>query len=67
MIWERHYTTKQLRGITLSAEAQAQLQSWYNEQEAAMFVTAPEVTGIAKLQAQIDVTLTQLMSMTRRI
>lgn len=57
-------------GVILSAEEQAQLQMWYDEQdaqEAAMYAAAPEVTSIARLQAQIDVTLTQLMNMTRRI
>lgn len=62
---------KATRGMTLSAEEQAQLQSWYDEQdaeEAAMYAAVPEeVTGVARLQAQIDMTLTQLMSMTRRI
>jgi len=61
---------KATRGITLSAEEQAQLQSWYDEQdaqEAAMYAAVPEVTGVDRLQAQIDATLTQLMSMTHRI
>jgi hypothetical protein len=61
---------KATRGITLSAEEQVQLQSWYDEQDAqevAMYAAVPEVTGVAILQAQIDATLTQLISMTRRI
>ena len=61
---------KATRGMTLSAEERVQLQTWYDEQdaeEAAMYAAVPEVTGVARLQAQIDVTLTQLMSMTRRI
>ena len=58
------------RGLTLSIEEQAQLQRWYDEQdaqEAAMYAAVPEVTGVVRLQAQIDMTLTQLMNMTRRI
>lgn len=57
-------------GVILSAEEQVQLQAWYDEQdtqEAAMYAAVPEVTSVARLQTQIDVTLTQLMSMTRRI
>lgn len=61
---------KATRGMTLSAEEQEQLQSWYDEQdaqEAAMYAAVPEVAGAARLQAQIDATLTQLISMTRSI
>lgn len=57
-------------GVILSVEEQVQLQTWYDEQdsqEAAMYATAPEVTSVGRLQTQIDVTLTQLMNMTRRI
>ena len=53
-------------GVILSAEEQVQLQTWYDEQdaqEAAMYAAVPEVTSIARLQTQIDVTLTQLMNM----
>ncbi len=61
---------KATRGLTLSIEEQAQLQHWYDgqdAQEAAMYAAVPEVTGVVRLQAQIDMTLTQLMNMTRRI
>ena len=61
---------KATRGMTLSVEEQVQLQTWYDQQdaeEATMYAAVPEVTGVARLQAQIEVTLTQLMTMTRRI
>ena len=58
---------KATRGMTLSDEELTQLHSWYDEQEAAMYAAVPEVTSVAILQAQIDATLTQLMSMTRHI
>lgn len=66
----RELHDKATRGMTLSAEELAQLQTWCDEQdaqEAAMYAAVPEVTGIDRLQAQIDATLAQLMNMTRRI
>ncbi|EIJ33021.1 hypothetical protein [Thiothrix nivea] len=61
---------KATRGLSLSDEEQAQLQAWYDEQdaqEANLLASAPGISGVSRLQAQIDTTLVQLMSMTRRI
>jgi len=58
------------RGETLTEKEQAQLEAWYRIQDRA---EAEElgVTGlaetVAELQAQIDTTLTQLATVTRRI
>jgi len=58
------------RGETLSAEEQIQLETWYEDQdnlESNILVTTPEENTIANLQSQIEVALSQLISITKRI
>ena len=58
------------RGETLAAEEQMQLQEWYTRQdsaESAMLGLATRETTVESLKAQVDATLTQLMTVTRRI
>jgi hypothetical protein len=58
------------RGEPLSAEEQAQLESWYEYQdklESNILDTPAEAKTIAKLQAQIEAALTQLITITTRI
>ena len=58
------------RGESLSAEEQSQLKNWYALQDTAesnvLGLTAAEKTPTA-LQAQVDVALTQLITVTKRI
>lgn len=58
------------RGEALSDEEQLQLERWYEDQdnlESNILVTTPDEKTIAKLQAQIEVALNQLISITNRI
>ena len=58
------------RGEALSDEEQLQLERWYEDQdnlERNILVTTPDEKTIAKLQAQIEAALTQLISITTRI
>ena len=58
------------RGETLSDQEQTQLESWYEYQdnlESNILVTTLEGKPIAKLQSQIEVSLTQLISITQHI
>ncbi len=58
------------RGETLLAEEQKQLENWYASQDAAeskiLGLATSEKTA-ASLQAQVDATLTQLITVTQRI
>jgi septal ring factor EnvC (AmiA/AmiB activator) len=57
-------------GEALSAEDQIQLESWYEDQdnlESNILVTTVAEKTIAKLQAQIEGVLTQLINITKRI
>jgi hypothetical protein len=58
------------RGEQLSIEEQGQLESWYETQdnlESNILGTTAEKKTIVKLQAQIEVALTQLIAITNRI
>ena len=61
---------KATRGESLSAEEQSQLENWYalqdNAESNVLSLTAAEKTP-ATLQAQVDVALTQLITVTKRI
>jgi len=61
---------KATRGESLSAEEQSQLENWYalqdNAESNVFSLTAAEETP-ATLQAQVDVALTQLITVTKRI
>lgn len=61
---------KVTRGVTLSAEEQAQLDAWYAEQdqrEHLVLSAASSSQRLATLQTQIEMALAQLLSTTQRI
>jgi hypothetical protein len=58
------------RGEVLSADEQAQLDLWYarqDQEEAAALARAAPAPSVAEMQAQLDVAVAQLLTVTQRI
>jgi len=61
---------KVTRGLTLSAEEQAQLEAWYTEQdqqECAVLGPMGSSQRLATLHTQVETALAQLLTVTQRI
>ncbi len=60
---------KATRGQKLSAEEETLLQTWYDEQDRAenALLHLPDKANVASLQAQVETTLAQIITITKQI